>query len=246
MGLDTFKAEVEKLLGFRFPPARPYTFDRNIDDFGWQTGADGKHHFTCFIENGRVQDEPGRDFKTGLREIAKIHEGEFRLTANQHLIISDVASADLPEIKRLLARYKLDNVDFSGLRLSSSACVAFPTCGQYIHSITSSLSLTSLSRSCNGGIRKSRSISSLTLPYLLSNGVFKYLPLLIDKVEKICEENGLRNDAIVMRMTGCPNGCARPYVAGQCLPIPTTSRRTTSSQIKFQRSHLSVKRSART
>ena len=42
----------------------------------------------------------------------------------------------------------------------------------------------------------------------------QYLPVLIDKVEKICEENGLRNDSIVMRMTGCPNGCARPYVAG--------------------------------
>jgi len=42
----------------------------------------------------------------------------------------------------------------------------------------------------------------------------RYLPLLIDKVEKICEDNGLRNDSIVMRMTGCPNGCARPYVAG--------------------------------
>lgn len=46
----------------------------------------------------------------------------------------------------------------------------------------------------------------------------KYLPLLIDKVEKICEQNGLRNDSIVMRMTGCPNGCARPYVAGECAP----------------------------
>jgi len=52
-------------------------------------------------------------------------------------------------------------------------------------------------------------------PYLLTDAVLKYLPLLIDKVEKICEENGLRNDSIVMRMTGCPNGCARPYIAGQ-------------------------------
>jgi sulfite reductase (NADPH) hemoprotein beta-component len=42
----------------------------------------------------------------------------------------------------------------------------------------------------------------------------QYLPILVDKVEKICEENGLRHDSIVMRMTGCPNGCARPYVAG--------------------------------
>jgi sulfite reductase (NADPH) hemoprotein beta-component len=43
--------------------------------------------------------------------------------------------------------------------------------------------------------------------------LLQYLPLLISKVEAICEENGLRNDSIVMRMTGCPNGCARPYVA---------------------------------
>ena len=37
MGLDVFKAEVEKLLGWKLPPARPYTFDRNVDDFGWST-----------------------------------------------------------------------------------------------------------------------------------------------------------------------------------------------------------------
>jgi len=64
-------------------------------------------------------------------------------------------------------------------------------------------------------------------PYLLTDAVLKYLPLLIDKVEKICEENGLRNDSIVMRMTGCPNGCARPYIAGQRhLFLPLLVRRT--------------------
>ncbi|KAH9479673.1 Sulfite reductase [NADPH] subunit beta [Psilocybe cubensis] len=177
MGLDVYKAEVEKLLGYNLQPERPYTFDRNVDDFGWHTGSDGKHHFTVFIENGRIQDEPGRDFKTGLREIAKVHKGTFRLTANQHLLVSDVADEDLEQIKELLRKYKLDNLDFSGLRLSSSACVAFPTCG---------LAMAESER---------------------------YLPVLIDKVEKICEENGLRNDSIVMRMTGCPNGCARPYLA---------------------------------
>jgi sulfite reductase (NADPH) hemoprotein beta-component len=129
MGLDAFKAEVEKLLGYILQPARPYAFDRNVDDFGWITGEDGKHHFTLFIENGRIQDEPGKNFKTGMKEIAKIHKGSFRLTTNQHLIISDIDSGDLPLIKGLLAKYKLDNLSHSGLRLSSSACVAFPTCG---------------------------------------------------------------------------------------------------------------------
>lgn len=177
MGLENFKAEVEKRLGYQLQPVRPFSFDRNTDDFGWIRGDDGKHHFSCFIENGRVQDEPEQDFKTALREIAKVHRGTFRLTTNQHLIISDIAEEDVPQIKALLAQYNLDNLNYSGLRLSSSACVAFPTCG---------LAMAESER---------------------------YLPILIDKVEKICEENGLRNDSIVMRMTGCPNGCARPYVA---------------------------------
>jgi len=129
MGLENFKQEVEKLLGWALPPPRPFTFESNIDHFGWTTDYRGKHHFTMFIENGRVQDEPGKDFKTGLREIAKVHRGKFRLTANQHLILADVSDEDLGTMKQLLQQYGLDNIAYSGLRLSSSACVAFPTCG---------------------------------------------------------------------------------------------------------------------
>jgi sulfite reductase (NADPH) hemoprotein beta-component len=129
LGLDVFKAEVEKLLGYTLAPARSFTFDRNLDDYGWHKGDNGKHHVMLFIENGRVQDEPGQNFKTGLREIAKIHKGAFRLTANQHIMITDIPEEEVPRIKQLLADYKLDNLNFTGLRLSSSACVAFPTCG---------------------------------------------------------------------------------------------------------------------
>jgi sulfite reductase (NADPH) hemoprotein beta-component len=129
MGLDQFKAEVERRLGYQLLPERPYKFSENVDKFGWNTGFDGKHHFTMFIENGRVEDKPGMEFKIGLREIALVHKGTFRLTANQHLILSDVDDQDLPQMKALLAKYELDNLSQSGLRLSSSACVAFPTCG---------------------------------------------------------------------------------------------------------------------
>lgn len=38
----------------------------------------------------------------------------------------------------------------------------------------------------------------------------RYLPTLIDKLEPILEEAGLRDEEINIRMTGCPNGCARP------------------------------------
>jgi len=41
----------------------------------------------------------------------------------------------------------------------------------------------------------------------------RYLPSLISKIEPILEKYALINDGIIMRMTGCPNGCARPYAA---------------------------------
>ena len=49
MGLDVFKAEVEKLLGYNLEPARDYHFDSNVDEFGWATGADGKSHCTMYV-----------------------------------------------------------------------------------------------------------------------------------------------------------------------------------------------------
>ncbi|WVF72908.1 sulfite reductase (NADPH) hemoprotein, beta-component [Kwoniella sp. CBS 6097] len=177
LGVDKFKELVEERWGKKFTPARPFEFTSNLDKYGWATGHDGRHHFTMFIENGRIEDSPRHQFKSGLKEIAEHHKGNFRLTANQHLILSDVEDADLEEMKRLLNKWGLDNIDHSGVRLSSSACVAFPTCG---------LAMAESER---------------------------YLPLLIDKVEKICEEAGVRNDDLVMRMTGCPNGCARPWAA---------------------------------
>ncbi|TPX07645.1 uncharacterized protein E0L32_010643 [Thyridium curvatum] len=177
MGPDVFKAKVEALWGREFAPARPFRFESNVDTFGWQRDEAGMNHFTFFIENGRIEDTPEFQMKTGLREIAKVHKGEFRLTGNQHLILSNVADGDVGALKSLMKQYGLDNVHFSALRLSSSACVAFPTCG---------LAMAESER---------------------------YLPVLISKLEACLEENGLRQDSIVMRMTGCPNGCARPWLA---------------------------------
>ncbi|ORY52674.1 hypothetical protein BCR33DRAFT_761786 [Rhizoclosmatium globosum] len=41
----------------------------------------------------------------------------------------------------------------------------------------------------------------------------RYLPDLVGKIEDVLEVNGLRENAITIRMTGCPNGCARPQMA---------------------------------
>lgn len=177
MGVDVFRGKVEELWGQKFADPAPFKFDSNVDTFGWQKDENGLNHFTLFIENGRIEDTAEFPMKTGLIEVAKAHKGEFRLTGNQHLILSNVHDDDLPAMKELLKKWKLDNIHFSGMRLSSSACVAFPTCG---------LAMAESER---------------------------YLPVLISKLEGTLEEAGLRQDSIVMRMTGCPNGCARPWLA---------------------------------
>nr|WP_294516199.1 NADPH-dependent assimilatory sulfite reductase hemoprotein subunit [uncultured Rhodopila sp.] len=41
----------------------------------------------------------------------------------------------------------------------------------------------------------------------------RYLPDLVTRLQDELERFGLREDAITIRMTGCPNGCARPYIS---------------------------------
>jgi sulfite reductase (NADPH) hemoprotein beta-component len=39
------------------------------------------------------------------------------------------------------------------------------------------------------------------------------LPGLVDRIERLCSEVGFDGEEIIIRSTGCPNGCARPYMA---------------------------------
>lgn len=174
LGLETVKTELEHRLGWTLDEAKPYHFDHNGDRYGWVKGIKGKWHLTLFIEGGRVADFDDYKLKTGLREIAKIHTGDFHITGNQNVIISNVSTQKKKKINELIEQYGLtDGTHYSALRRSSMACASLPTCG------------------------------------LAMAEAERYLPSLISKIETIVEENGLRDKEITIRMTGCPNGCAR-------------------------------------
>lgn len=128
IGVETFKQEVEKRVGVAFAPSRPYEFTHRGDRFGWVEGIDGKHHLTLFIENGRLLDYPGKPLKTGVSEIAKIHKGDFRMTANQNLIIAGVALADKAQIEAIARAHGLLEDSVTEQRKNSMACVSMPTC----------------------------------------------------------------------------------------------------------------------
>ncbi len=177
-GIDWFRGEVEKRTGLKFEPARTYTFTTIEDPHGWHECADGTWFYGLHILSGRIKDVDGWPMKTALREIARIHEGDFRLTPSQNLTISGVSAAKKAEINAILEKHGLSHENNrSSLRLNALSCVALPTCG---------LALAESERA---------------------------LPEILQKFETVLDEAGLREDAISLRITGCPNGCARPYLA---------------------------------
>ncbi|MCC4790470.1 assimilatory sulfite reductase (NADPH) hemoprotein subunit [Vibrio splendidus] len=178
VGIDVFKAEVEKRAGVEFSESRPYEFTGRGDRIGWAEGIDGKHHLALFIENGRLLDFPGKALKTGVAEIAKIHKGDFRMTANQNLIVAGVPKSQKAKIEKLARQYGLMDDAVSEQRKNSMACVAFPTC-----------------------------------PLAMAEAE-RFLPEFVTDVEDILKKHGLpEEDNIILRITGCPNGCGRAMLA---------------------------------
>lgn len=128
MGLDGFKAEVERRMGFLFEAIRPYEFTERGDRLGWVKGIDNKWHLTLFVESGRLTDnDPAKPLMTGMLEIAKVHQGDFRITANQNIIIAGVPEDQKEMIENLARQYGLLE-PISKQREYSMSCVAFPTC----------------------------------------------------------------------------------------------------------------------
>ena len=88
-GVEWFKDELQRRLGWQLEPERPFHFEHHGDRYGWVKGTNGKWHLTLFIENGRIRDWEDYPLMTGLRTIAQSHDGDFRLTANQNLILGE-------------------------------------------------------------------------------------------------------------------------------------------------------------
>ena len=177
-GVDWVKREIEARLGEPLEEARPFHFTSNGDRFGWNRTDSGGFDCTLFISSGRIINTGDQAWMDGLRAIAEVHRGTFRMTPNQNLIIADVDPADRAEIERLLAAHGLVAGEASsGIRLNSIACVALPTCG------------------------------------LAMAEAERYLPDILTRIETLLSEHGLVDDPITFRISGCPNGCSRPYVA---------------------------------
>jgi sulfite reductase (NADPH) hemoprotein beta-component len=177
-GVEWFKAELERRIGFALEPARPFEFSGSGDRFGWTEGVDGRWHLTLRVEAGRVADRGDRRLKSGLARIATIHRGEFRLTPNQNLMVAGVAADQRWRIDALVAGYGLDQYrTASPLERDALACVALPTC-----------------------------------PLAMAEAE-RYLPAASAAILSLMQKHGVGDEPMLFRISGCPNGCSRPYLA---------------------------------
>ncbi|HHR5901292.1 TPA: assimilatory sulfite reductase (NADPH) hemoprotein subunit [Providencia alcalifaciens] len=177
VGVEVFKAEVEKRAGVQFETIRPYQFTQRGDQIGWLKGIDNRWHLTLFVENGRLIDLADKPLKTGVAEIAKIHKGDFRLTANQNLIVAGIEEEDKAAIEQIALAHGLMSREVTRQRENSMACVSFPTC-----------------------------------PLAMAEAE-RFLPEFVSEIEKIMTSHHVADEHIVLRITGCPNGCGRAMLA---------------------------------
>jgi sulfite reductase (NADPH) hemoprotein beta-component len=178
-GVEWLVAEINRRISAPLTGVRRFEFTTTGDSYGWHRAVDGSNFLTLFVQTGRIKDVAGHAMKTALRAVAEqFPRLEFRLSANQNVILANIPDADRAPVTTLLAAHGVQTENqTSVLHAASMACPSLPTCGL--------------------GLAESE----------------RALPGLINRIERLAAEVGVAGEEIIIRTTGCPNGCARPYMA---------------------------------
>jgi sulfite reductase (NADPH) hemoprotein beta-component len=184
-GLDWFITELGERLGFTLQPAAAFEFDHNGDRFGWWQDSVGHHHLGLFVPGGRVADLPD-DTSNG--------RGGRWLTGLASIAAQGLCEFRLTPNQHLI----LANISASD-KEQVAALVDAHQLNQHV-----GLSPTRLN-----------ALACVAFPTcgLAMAEAERYLPDFLDGIEERLRRHGLEDESISVRITGCPNGCARPYLA---------------------------------
>jgi len=153
---------------------------------GWHEQGDGKLFLGVNIEQGRVRDYDDSAF--GSLKNAKVKAAMHKLVAdfNLTMILTPSQSVIFRDIKPELKPAIDAILEAHGLK-----------------SIEEVEPLVRLSMAC----------PSLPLCGLAIAEAERRMPLLMSNMKELLTKLGIPESEIIIRMTGCPNGCARPYMA---------------------------------
>lgn len=185
-GLAAFREETERRLGFKLGEPRPFAFTSTGDTIGWRAT------------------EAGKSAKKGGAQ-------RWHLT----LFIENGRIKDRPGLGLRMALRQIaerGGVDFV-LTSNQNVIIANAT-AKTKAAIDKILAEHGITPFASSGLRRN-SMACVALPTcgLALAESERFLPDLVAALEDALDKVGLKDDDIVIRMTGCPNGCARPYLA---------------------------------
>ena len=181
-GLDAFRDEVARRAGIAFAPARPFAFAHNADAFGWRAGDDGLWHLTLRIVAGRIQDNDDAPHLSGLRAIATLLAQSGGAAEFRLTPNQNLLIANLDAVQRTAVQALVDAHGLGGHATASPVRRAALAC---VALPTCGLAMAEAER---------------------------YLPAFLDRLEALLARHGLGEADLHVRISGCPNGCSRPYL----------------------------------
>jgi sulfite reductase (ferredoxin) len=188
-GIDRFREEFQKRASFRLGPAAPLPPLPFHDHLGQHSQPGGRAFYGVFIQSGRIVD--------GLPSVGRkpVPSGARGLKSALHEIITRFR----PGI-RLTAQQNLLLTDLDSASIPEVELILRR------HGVTLPPQLSAARR------------FSMACPALPTCGLAvaeseRVIPEILDQFETELESLGLRQVPLTIRMTGCPNGCARPYTA---------------------------------
>lgn len=188
-GMEWFRSQVEARSGVTLEPARPFAFTSNGDRYGWVRGGVAP---------------PGAPPLTTWGYGLFIQNGR----------IKDSGAYKLKTCLAAVARALAGTGAEFRLSPNQNLCIA-----RIPHAAKAGVeALLELHGVAGNGAQSGLRLNAMACVAMPTCGLAlaeseRYLPDLITRLEGALEVAGLRDDAITIRMTGCPNGCARPYVA---------------------------------
>lgn len=183
--INGFKEVLTDYLGWDLPEAIPYRFEHNGDQYGWVQSDDGQWHLTLYIHSGRIKDTEESQVFTGLVKIAEFltnQGGENHKGEFRCSPNQNLIISNISEQNKKKVETLLEQHNISFGQTETPVRLNSLACVAFP---TCGLAMAEAER---------------------------YLPTLIDKIEVLLKRYQIEQIPINIRMTGCPNGCARPYL----------------------------------
>ena len=189
--------------------------DRKLSRFKYTVDRLGVDFVKGEIEKRSYKLEPLREFKFEARND---HYGWYKDYANRHHFLIFVENGRILDDERMslkTALYQITKDGLSDIRFTSNQNIIVSNVEEKNKAkVEEILKKHKVHNDWATNLRKNAMacVALNTCPLALAEGQ-RYMPTLISKIEPILEKHKIKDNPVSMRMTGCPNGCARPFMA---------------------------------